>query len=54
MQNKKSLGKFIAYIMSSLLFAFYVFMLIRSVTPQVSEDYRMRYLEEGYFWDKQN
>ena len=41
-----------AYILSGLLMAFYLVVLYLSLHPRVSEDYRMRYLEEGYFWEK--
>ncbi len=41
-----------AYIISAVLFGFYIIMLIRSVNPNTSDDYRMRYLEDGYFYEQ--
>jgi succinate dehydrogenase hydrophobic anchor subunit len=54
MKNRRhSLIRAAAYVVSGLLFIFYVSMLICSMNPQTSEDYKMRYLDEGYFWEEQ-
>lgn len=41
----------LAYAISASLFVFYVIMLIRCIDPKTSADYKMRYLDEGYFWE---
>jgi len=41
-----------AYLLSAALFIFYLMMLVRSMNPRTTDDYRMRYLEEGYFWEE--
>ncbi len=46
--------KIIAYLIAVLLFCFYVLMLIRSINPETTDDYRMRYLEDGYFYEQQS
>ena len=40
-----------AYIISVALFSFYVLMLFRCINPKTTADYKMRYLDEGYFWE---
>lgn len=52
--NLKICCKAIAYIVSALLFSFYVLMLVRCIDPQTTDDYRMRYLEDGYFYEQHN
>ncbi len=41
-------GMFLA---AALLLAWYLYVLFLSFHPKVTEDYRMRYLEEGYFYE---
>ncbi|WP_192575493.1 hypothetical protein [Butyrivibrio fibrisolvens] len=48
----KKLCKVVAYLMSAILFGFYILMLVRSINPQTTDDYRMRYLDDGYFYDQ--
>lgn len=38
------------FLISALLLAGYLYVLYLSFHPRVTEDYRMRYLEEGYFY----
>ena len=57
METKKShfiVCKIAAYIISAILFGFYILMLIRSIDPETTDDYRMRYLEDGYFYEQQS
>ncbi len=43
--------RILAYIISVALFSFYVLMLFRCINPKTTADYKMRYLDEGYFWE---
>ena len=56
MEAKKKIlfSRIIAYVISAILFGFYVLMLVRSINPQTTDDYRMRYLEDGYFYGQQD
>lgn len=38
------------FLIAILLLAGYLYVLYLSFHPRVTEDYRMRYLEEGYFY----
>lgn len=42
--------KFLMYALTVLLLAGYLYVLYVSFHPQVTADYRMRYIEEGYFY----
>ncbi|SHI32239.1 hypothetical protein SAMN02745229_02901 [Butyrivibrio fibrisolvens DSM 3071] len=53
-KKKKIVSSIIAYAISAILFGFYVLMLVRSINPQTTDDYRMRYLEDGYFYGQQD
>ena len=53
-KKKKIFSSIIAYVISVILFGFYVLMLVRSINPQTTDDYRMRYLEDGYFYGQQD
>lgn len=47
-KNRLRGGMFLA---AALLLAWYLYVLFLSFHPKVTEDYRMRYLEEGYFYE---
>ncbi len=47
----KKIFRAMAYIIAVFMLLFYVFMLYQARYPKVSEDYRMRYMEDGYFAD---
>lgn len=49
-QNKAA--RAFAYILAAGLLIFYLVVLYLAFHPDVSDDYRMRYLEEGYFWEE--
>lgn len=50
MRNKwKKMYRIGAYVAAACMLAFYLFMLIQARNPQVTADYRMRYIESGYF-----
>lgn len=52
MKHRRKAWNIIAYCIAAALLAFYLVMLYLSFHPDVSDDYRMRYLEEGYFWEE--
>lgn len=52
---RNSFGKRIfMYVLSGLLLAGYLYVLYVSFHPQVTPDYRMRYIEEGYFYEERS
>lgn len=48
--EKSFRNKFLMYALTVLLLAGYLYVLYVSFHPQVTADYRMRYIEEGYFY----
>ncbi len=38
------------YILAGLLLLFYLVMLVLAFRPKTTADYKMRYLDSGYFW----
>lgn len=44
-------SKWVLYVLSAALLTWYLVVLWQSFHPVVSEDYRRRYLEEGFFYD---
>ena len=50
MKPKKGIKRILMFAAAGILLGAYLYILFLSFHPNVTEDYRTRYLEEGYFY----